>query len=236
MSRRYATLSSPIPAIGRGQESLHAIFSGNPNICSGCGIRCYAGRRPLRRPRRATAHRESIRPTWSPASSDQRQHDHPAGVHGRPGTQWHRLGGSLKIVDGTEPRLAATRKRWSGPPAEVPSDPRPRRRRGTCGSCSALGPPRRARPRLVRVRLADNLRGAPGGPADPNGTLGSPPPATDGSTDHRQADAGSARKAREPLALAVSRLPFLPSESHSCEWAELPRELSTVSHSGQVDA
>jgi hypothetical protein len=176
MSRRYATLSSSIPAIGRGQESLHAIFSGNPNICSGCRIRCYAGRRPLRRPRRATAHRESIRPTWSPASSDQRQHDHPAGVHGRPGTQWHRLGGSLKIVDGTEPRLAATPTGWSGPPAEVPSDPRPRRRRGTCVSCSALGPPRRARPRLVRVRLADNLRSAPGGPADPNGTSGSPPP------------------------------------------------------------
>lgn len=33
----------------------------------------------------------------------------------------------------------------------------------------------------------------------------------------------------------VSRLP-LPAGSHSCEWAELPRELSTVSHSGQADA
>jgi hypothetical protein len=39
--------------------------------------------------------------------------------------------------------------------------------------CDHLGPPRRARPRLVRVRLADNLRGAPGGPADPNGASGS---------------------------------------------------------------
>lgn len=39
------------------------------------------------------------------------------------------------------------------------------------------GSAKRARPRLIRVRLADNLRGAPGGPADPNGTSGSPPPA-----------------------------------------------------------
>jgi hypothetical protein len=34
----------------------------------------------------------------------------------------------------------------------------------------------------------------------------------------------------------VSRLPFLPAGSTPCEWAELPRELSTVSHSGQADA
>jgi hypothetical protein len=39
------------------------------------------------------------------------------------------------------------------------------------------GSAKRARPRLIRVRLADNLRGAPGGPADPNRTSGSPPPA-----------------------------------------------------------
>jgi hypothetical protein len=36
------------------------------------------------------------------------------------------------------------------------------------------GSAKRARPRLIRVRLADNLRGAPGGPADPNGMSGSP--------------------------------------------------------------
>ena len=50
--------------------------------------------------------------------------------------------------------------------------------------------------------------------------------------DLKQLDAGGERTGR------VGGLPppFLPAGSHSCEWAELPRELSTVSHSGQADA
>jgi hypothetical protein len=48
----------------------------------------------------------------------------------------------------------------------------------------------------------------------------------------------AARRGRREIrsCWGVSRLPFLPAGSTPCEWAELPRELSTVSHSGQADA
>ena len=101
-----------------------------------------------------------------------------------------------------------------------------------------LGPPRRARPRLVSVRPADNLRGAPGGPADANGTSESPPPADRWLIGLPRGSTPAAGRGRREIrsCWGVSRLPFLPAGSTPCEWAELPRELSTVSHSGQADA
>jgi hypothetical protein len=48
---------------------------------------------------------------------------------------------------------------------------------------------------------------------------------------------GPAREARDPVVFwGVLPPPILLAESHSCEWAELPVELSTVSHSGQAEA
>jgi len=78
------------------------------------------------------------------------------------------------------------------------------------------GSAKRARPRLIRVRLADNLRGAPGGPADPNGTSGVRLRRTDGPTGHHEArHRATTREARDPVVLGLSRLPFLPAGSHS---------------------
>jgi hypothetical protein len=48
----------------------------------------------------------------------------------------------------------------------------------------------------------------------------------------RAAGVAGPREAREPLGLGVSRLPFSRQGITPCEWAEIPRELSTVSPSG----
>jgi hypothetical protein len=64
---------------------------------------------------------------------------------------------------------------------------------------------------------------------------------TDGSPDYRAARRGrpeAARRGRRENRSWwwVSRLPFSRQEVTHCEWAGLPRELSTVSHSGQEDS
>jgi hypothetical protein len=66
---------------------------------------------------------------------------------------------------------------------------------------------------LPASALADSLRGAPGGPANPNGTSESPPPADRWVTGYREARRGGG-------------------------WAHgySPRELSTVSPGGQTDS
>jgi hypothetical protein len=82
-----------------------------------------------------------------------------------------------------------------------------------------LGSAERARPRLVRVRPADNLHGAPGRPADPNGTSRSPPRADRwlnglprGSTPRRPEAARRGRRESRSC-WGLSRLPFLPAGS-----------------------
>ena len=93
-----------------------------------------------------------------------------------------------------------------------------------------------ARPSASAPRTASVMR-----PADPLTLMerrGIRLPRTDGLSGCREArrrrrGAGGERSGR---VWGVSRLPFLPAGSTPCEWAELPRGLSTVSHSGQADA
>jgi hypothetical protein len=85
-----------------------------------------------------------------------------------------------------------------------------------------------------------NLRGAPGGPADPNGLRGV---RLRGPMDQGHRDASTPtpedarRERRESPSCWVSPASLSSRQGITpCEWAELPRELSTVSHSGQAGA
>jgi hypothetical protein len=72
---------------------------------------------------------------------------------------------------------------------------------------------------LSASALTDNLRGAPGGPADPNGTSGSPPPARPMAqrVTARLDATGARRGSGRAGALGISRLPFVPAGSPHIE-------------------
>jgi hypothetical protein len=94
--------------------------------------------------------------------------------------------------------------------------------------CDHLGPPRRARPRLVRVRLADNLRGAPGGPADPNGTWGGPSPGDRWINGLPRGSTPAGRGRRESRSRGGSPASLAPGRESLMRVGGTPRELSTV--------